>query len=146
MYRLYKITLNADGSERPSVDMYDDVTVAEGSFEFQKGLAMENNSFAFLMLLDNIGQIHNGYITMVGEGAIKPRLFEVKTTDSEATKSYIHEDAQGVSADFWKRLGGAKQNADVKAIMLRGIGAKGEQLEYSYWVRPIEVPEEPEEE
>ena len=70
----------------------------------------------------------------------------IKQKDIRATKSYIHEYAQGVSADFWKRLGGAKQNADVKAIMLRGIGANGEQLEYSYWVRPIEVPEEPEEE
>jgi hypothetical protein len=32
--------------------------------------------------------------------------------------------------------------------MLRGIGANGEQLEYSYWVRPIEPVEptpEPEE-
>ena len=32
--------------------------------------------------------------------------------------------------------------------MLRGIGANGEQLEYAYWVRPIEIPEpepEPEE-
>lgn len=146
MYRLYKITLNQDGTERPSVDTYEDVTVAEGNFEFQKGLAMESGSFAFLMLLDNVGQIHNGYITMVGEGTIKPRLFEVKVTDTEATKSYIHDNAQEVSADFWKRLGASKQNADVKAEMLRGIGANGEPLEYTYWVRPIEAPEpEPEE-
>ena len=143
-YRLYKITLNQDGSERPSVDVYDDVTIAEGNFEFQKGLAMENGTFAFLMLLDNIGKIHNGYITKVGEGTIKPRLFEVKTTTEEATKSYIHDDANGVVADYYKRLGAAKQNTDVKAIMLRGVNENGSPIAYTYWMRPrdIEVPEE----
>ena len=148
-YRFYKITLNQDGSEHPSVDVYEDVTIAEGNYEFQKGLAMENNSFAFLMLLDNMGQIHNGYIAMIGEGTIKPRLFEVKTKDTEVAKSYLHEANEEVSADYYKRLGGAKQDTSVRAIMLRGIGAYGEQLEYSYWVRPVEIPEptpEPEEE
>ena len=145
MYRLYKITLNQDGTEHPSVDTYDDVTIAEGNFEFQKGLAMENNSFAFLMLLDNVGQIHNNYIDMIGEGTIKPRLFEVKTKDTEVAKSYLHDANDEVSADFYKRLGGAKQDTNVRAIMLRGIGANGEQLEYAYWVRPIEYVEpEPE--
>ena len=144
MYRLYKITHNLDGSERPSVDTYDDVVVAEGNFEFQKGLAMENGTFTFLMLLDNIGQIHNNYITLIGEGTIKPRLFEVKTTTEEAAKSYIHDTAEEVSADFWKRLGGAKQDASVRATMLRGVGANGEPLEYSYWVRPVEVEPTPE--
>lgn len=146
MYRFYKIVLKADGTEQPSVTEYEDAVIAEGNFEFQKGLAMENKSFAFLMLLDNIGQIHNGYIDMIGEGTIKPRLFEVKVKDTEATKSYLHEANDEVSADFYKRLGGAKQDETVKAIMLRGIGANGEQLEYAYWVRPIEIPEpEPEE-
>lgn len=138
MYRLYKITLNQDGTERASRDDYDDVTIAEGNFEFQKGLAMENNSFAFLMLLDGRGEIHNGYITMIGEGTIKPRLFEVKTTNEDTPKSYIHDTAEQVSADYYKRLGGAKQDTNVRAEMLRGIDANGEQLEYTYWVRPIE--------
>lgn len=148
MYRLYKITHNLDGTERPSVDTYDDVVVAEGNFEFQKGLAMENETFTFLMLLDNVGNIHNGYIAKIGEGTIKPRLFEVKTTTEEAAKSYIHDTAEEVSADFWKRLGGAKQDTNVRATMLRGVGANGEPLEYAYWVRPIEPVEptpEPEE-
>ena len=142
MYRFYKIVLKEDGTEQPSVTEYEDVVVAEGNFEFQKGLAMENKTFAFLMLLDNIGQIHNGYIATVGEGEIKPRLFEVKVKDTEAAKSYLHDENSEVSADFFKRLGGAKQDATVKAIMLRGIGAHGEQLEYQYWVRPVEIPEE----
>lgn len=138
MYRLYRITKKEDGTENAQRDDFDDVTIAEGNFEFQKGLAMETGTFTFLMLLDNIGLIHNGYIAMVGEGTIKPRLFEVKTTDTETPKTYPHDTAEEVSADFWKRLGGAKQKADVKATMLRGIGADGEQLEYAYWVRPIE--------
>ena len=141
MYRLYKITHREDGTENAQRDDYEDVTIAEGNFEFQKGLAMENNSFAFLMLLDSVGEIHNGYITLVGEGTIKPRLFEVKTTDKEEAKSYVHEDANGVSADFYKRLGGAKQNANVRAEMLRAIDANGRPLEYAYWVRPIEPTE-----
>ena len=142
-YRLYKITLKEDGSENAQREDYEDVTTAEGNFEFQKGLAMENGTFAFLMLLDNVGQIHNGYIAKIGEGTIKPRLFEVKYTNEEKAKSYPHEDNNGVSADYYKRLGGAKQDKTVIAEMLRGIGANGEPLEYTYWIRPIE-PVEPE--
>ncbi len=137
MYRLYKITHNTDGSERPGVTEYQDVIEAEGNFEFEKGLAMESGNFTFLMLLDNIGQIHNGYKALIGEGTIKPRLFEVKTTDAEVAKSYIHETGDQVSADFYKRLGGAKKIDTVKATMLRGIDADGTELEYAYWVRPI---------
>lgn len=153
MYRLYKITLKSDGTENTSRDEYEDVIEAEGNFEFQKGLAMENNTFTFLMLLDNIGKIHkvgkDEYIAMVGEGKLKPRLYEVKTTASgDAPKTYPYNTANEVSADYYKRLGGAKQDANIKAIMLRGIGANGEQLEYAYWVRPVEPVEptpEPEE-
>lgn len=145
MYRLYKITLKSDGTEQTSRNEYEDVTLAEGTFEFQKGLAMENNIPTFLMLLDNIGQIHNNYIAKVGEGELKPRLYEVKTTVSgDAPKTYAHDTANEVSADYYKRLGGAKQDADVKAIMLRGIDANGNQLEYAYWVRPIEPEQEQE--
>ena len=142
MYRLYSITLNQDETEKQSIYEYENATEAEGNFEQKKGQAMADSKFAFLMLLDNIGQIHNGYITMVGEGTITPRLFEVKTTDSEVNKVYPQETAEAVSADFYKRLGGAKLDSTVRATMLRGIGANGEQLEYAYWVRPIEVTEE----
>lgn len=148
MYRLYSITRNQDETEKQSIYEYDNVTEAEGNFEQKKGQAMADGKFAFLMLLDNIGKIHDEYIAMVGEGTITPRLFEVKTTDSEVNKVYPQETNEAVSADFYKRLGGAKLDNAVKAIMLRGIGANGEQLEYSYWVRPIEPVEptpEPEE-
>lgn len=141
MYRFYKITKNPDGTDHPSLDEYEDVNIAEGNFEFQKGLAMENHTFAFLMLLDNTGAIHKGYIATVGEGTITPRLFEVKTTNKEEAKSYPHDTAYEVSADFYKRIGGAKQNAEVRAEMLRGVDEHGNQLEYEYWVRPIEMPE-----
>ena len=138
MYRFYKITKNQDGTDHPSLDEYEDVNIAEGNFEFQKGLAMENHSFAFLMLLDNTGAIHKGnYIVTVGEGTITPRLFEVKTTTEETAKSYLHKTAYDVSADFYKRIGGAKQNVDVRAEMLRGVDEHGNLLEYEYWVRPI---------
>ena len=143
-YMLYKITLKQDGSENPQVDVYDDVILAEGNFEFQKGLAMENGTFTFLMLIDSMGEIHNGYIAKIGEGTMKPRLFEIKTTTEDVRKSYPHDDNNGVSADYYKRLGGAKQNKDVKAIMLRGIDANGNFLEHTYWSRPIE-PTEPQE-
>jgi hypothetical protein len=148
MYRLYSITKNQDETEKQSIYEYDNVTEAEGNFELKKGQAMADGKFAFLMLLDNIGKIHDGYITKVGEGTITPRLFEVKTTDSEVNKVYPQETNAAVSADFYKRLGGAKLDSTVRAIMLRGIGANGEQLEYAYWVRPIEQEEptpEPEE-
>lgn len=138
MYRLYSITRNQDEIEKQSIYEYENVTEAEGNFEQKKGQAMADGKFAFLMLLDNIGQIHDGYITLVGEGTIKPRLFEVKTTDSEISKVYPQETSEAVSADFYKRLGGAKLDSTVRATMLRGIGANGEQLEYAYWVRPIE--------
>ena len=142
MYRFYKITKNPDGTDHPSVEPFEDVNIAEGNFEFQKGLAMEEGYFAFLMLLDNNGAIHsdnNGmsYRTTIGEGTIKPRLFEVKTTKKEEAKSYPHDTAYEVSADFYKRIGGAKQNADVRAEMLRGVDEHGNLLEYEYWVRPI---------
>lgn len=137
MYRFYRITVDGQGVEHPSLDEYEDVNIAEGNFEFQKGLAMENHTFAFLMLLDNTGAIHKGYIATVGEGTITPRLFEVKTTTEETAKSYLHETAYDVSADFYKRIGGAKQNADVRAEMLRGVDEHGNLLEYEYWVRPI---------
>ena len=139
MYRLYKITLKQDGSENAQRDDFEDVTMAEGNFEFQKGLAMENGTFTFLMLLDNIGEIHNGYIAKIGEGTLKPRLYEVKTTDSEASKTYAHDTAEEVSADFYKRLGGAKQNENVISTMLRGIDENGNPLEYAYWVRPLPI-------
>lgn len=143
MYRLYKITLRQDGSENAQRDDYTDVTTAEGAFEVQKGMAMESGTFTFLMLLDNIGEIHNGYIAKIGEGTLKPRLYEVKTTaEGETAKSYVHEDANGVSADYYQRLGGAKQTESVRAEMLRGIDENGNQLEYTYWVRPIEIPTE----
>jgi hypothetical protein len=142
MYRLYKITKKEDGTDNAQRDDFDDVIVAEGSFEFQKGLAMETGTFTFLMLLNNIGEIHNNYIATIGEGTISPRLFEVKVTDEETPKSYAHDTAEEVSADFWKRLGGAKQDASVKAEMLRGVDANGTPLKYTYWVRPIEVTEE----
>lgn len=149
MFRLYKITLRQDGSENAQRDDYTDVTTAEGAFEVQKGMAMESGTFTFLMLLDNIGQIHNsqihngqihnGYIAKIGEGTLKPRLYEVKTTaEGETAKSYVHEDANGVSADYYQRLGGAKQTESVRAEMLRGIDENGSPLEYTYWVRPIE--------
>lgn len=138
MYRLYSITRNPDETEKQSIYEYDNVTEAEGNFEQKKGQAMADGKFTFLMLLDNIGEIHNDYITMVGEGTITPRLFEVKTTDSEVNKVYPQETNEAVSADFYKRLGGAKLDDTVRATMLRGIGANGEQLEYAYWVRSIE--------
>ena len=140
-YRLYRITKDAENVEHPALDEYTDVNVAEGNFEFQKGLAMENHTFAFLMLLDNDGTIHKGsYITTVGEGTIKPRLFEVKTTTTDTAKSYIHDTAYDVSADFYKRIGGAKQNADVRAEMLRGVDENGRPIVYEYWVRTV-LPE-----
>ena len=147
MYRLYKITLRQDGSENAQRDDYEDVTTAEGAFEVQKGMAMESGTFTFLMLLDNIGQIHSNsygsYIAKIGEGTLKPRLYEVKTTaEGETAKSYVHEDANGVSADYYQRLGGAKQTEAVRAEMLRGIDSNGNPLEYAYWVRPIEIPSE----
>lgn len=142
MYRLYSITHNQDETEKQSIYEYESVTEAEGNFEQKKGQAMADGKFAFLMLLDYDGRIHDGYITLVGEGTITPRLFEVKTTDSEVNKVYPQETNAAISADFYKRLGGAKLDDTVKAIMLRGIGAHGEQLEYSYWVRPIGVPSE----
>lgn len=138
MYRLYKITLKGDGTENAQRDDYEDVTIAEGNFEFQKGLAMETGTFTFLMLLDNIGGIHNGYIAKVGEGTLKPRLYEIKTKNEVGYKTYSHDTAEEVSADFWKRLGGAKQDADVRSTMLRGIDENGSPIEYAYWVRPIE--------
>lgn len=144
MFRLYSITRNQDETEKQSIYEYENVTEAEGNFEQKKGQAMADGKFAFLMLLDNVGQIHNNYITTVGEGTITPRLFEVKVTDSEVNKVYPQETNEAISADFYKRLGGAKLDDTVRAIMLRGIGANGEQLEYAYWVRPIEQ-EEPEE-
>ena len=143
MFRLYKITLRQDGSENAQRDDYEDVTTAEGAFEVQKGMAMESGTFTFLMLLDNIGEIHNGYIAKIGEGTLKPRLYEVKTTaEGETAKSYVHEDANGVSADYYQRLGGAKQTESVRAEMLRGIDENGNSIEYTYWVRPIEIPTE----
>ena len=140
MYRLYKITLRQDGSENAQRDDYEDVITAEGAFEVQKGMAMESGTFTFLMLLDSIGQIHNGYIAKIGEGTLKPRLYEVKTTTTEGDtpKTYPYETANDVSAYYYQRLGGAKQTSSVIAEMLRGIDENGNPLEYTYWVRPIE--------
>ena len=141
MYTLYKVTLKQDGTENPQRDNYEDVTLAEGNFEFQKGLAMETGTFTFLMLLDNIGEIHNGYIAKIGEGTLKPRLYEIKTKNEVGSKTYPYDTSEEVSADFWKRLGGAKQDADVKSTMLRGIDENGSPIEYAYWVRTIKPTE-----
>ena len=141
MYRLYSITHNQDGTEKQSIYEYTNATEAEGNFELKKGQAMDAGNFNFLMLLDNIGKIHDGYIAVVGEGTITPRLFEVKTTESEANKIYSKETDEAVLAEFYKRLGAAKLDDTVKSIMLRGIGANGNPLEYTYWVRPIELTE-----
>lgn len=138
MYTLYKITLKTDGTENPQRYNYEDATMAEGNFEFQKGLAIETGTFTFLMLLDNVGEIHNNYIAKIGEGTLKPRLYEIKTKNEVEFKTYPYDTAEEVSAYFWKRLGGAKQDADVKSTMLRGINENGNPIEYAYWVRPIE--------
>ena len=141
MYRFYRITVDGEGVEHLSLDEYIDLNIAEGNFELQKGLAMENHTFAFLMLLEDNGEIHNGYIATVGEGTIKPRLFEVKTTTTATPKSYVHDTAYEVSADFYKRIGAAKQNNEIKAEMLRGVDENGGLLEYEYWFRR-EIPTE----
>ena len=146
MYRLYKITKDDKGKEVTSRDEYTDVNIAEGNFDFQKGLAMEEHKLTFLMLINNTGEIHKGDIAKIGDGTFSPRLYEVKTlTDGkEEPKSYPHDTAYDVSADFYKRMGGAKQNTNVRAEMLRGIDENGSPLEYEYWVRiPEDVPDEP---
>ena len=70
------------------------------------------------------------------------RLFEVKVTDSEAANMTKYNSTIYLTANYHTKLGAAKKNANVRAEMLRGIDGKGNQVEYTYWVRPIEITPE----
>lgn len=63
-------------------------------------------------------------------------------TDSEAADMSKYDTVYNVTANYHSKLGSAKKNSAVKAEMLRGIDGKGNQVEYTYWVRPAITPSE----
>lgn len=71
------------------------------------------------------------------------RLIEItRIADTESQAILDFESEVEASGELHSKLGAAKKNANVRAEMLRGIDGKGNQVEYTYWVRPIEITPE----
>ena len=164
MFRLVEITRVAD-NETQALREYASEVEASGELHYRLGSAMkdETTQVKLLLLLNNIGEVvesgshfktheveetietENGEtetITTEVEYEVSPRLIDVKVTDSEVGNIAKYDTNLDVTANYHSKLGAAKKSADVKAIMLRGIDGKGNQLEYTYWVRPATVPSE----
>ena len=118
-----------------------------------------NNQAKLILLLNNIGEVvesgshfktheveeeietiggETETVTREVEYELSPRLIDVRVTDSEVGNIAKYDTVFDVIANYHTKLGSAKKNADVKAMMLRGIDGKGNQVEYTYWVRPYE--------
>lgn len=164
MFRLIEITRVADTESQAILDFESEVE-ASGELHSKLGAAMKAETYQaeLLILLDNIGEIvesgshfktyeveeeveteggETETITTEVEYALSPRLIEVKVTDSEAANMSKYNSTFDVTANYHTKLGAAKKNANVRAEMLRGIDGKGNQVEYTYWVRPIEITSE----
>lgn len=145
MYRLYEITLE-NGTESQAITSYDTETEALASFHSKYGSQIKSPYYdaQLLIVLDNLGKVvDKSYHTQSEDNVISPRLLEVKVTDSEAENASKYDTNDLVIGNFHSKLGSAMANSEVKAEMLRGIDGKGNELVYQYWVRPIEVEEEP---
>lgn len=164
MFRLIEITRIADTESQAILDFESEVE-ASGELHSKLGAAMKAETYQaeLLILLDNIGEIvesgshfktyeveeeveteggETETITTEVEYVLSPRLIEVKVTDSEAANMSKYNSTFDVTANYHSKLGSAKKNLAVKAEMLRGIDGKGNQVEYTYWVRPIEITPE----
>ena len=165
MFRLIEITRISDTESQAILDFESEIE-ASGELHSKLGAAMKAETYQaeLLLLLNNIGEIvesgshfktyeveeeietdggETETITTEVEYELSPRLIEIKVTDSEAANMSKYNTTFDVTANYHTKLGAAKKNADVRAEMLRGIDGKGNQVEYTYWVRPIEItPEE----
>lgn len=164
MFRLIEITRIADTESQAILDFESEVE-ASGELHSKLGAAMKAETYQaeLLILLDNIGKIvesgshfktyeveeeveteggETETITTEVEYELSPRLIEIKVTDSEVANVSKYNTTFDVTANYHSKLGSAKKNLAVKAEMLRGIDGKGNQVEYTYWVRPIEITPE----
>ena len=164
MFRLIEITRISDTESQATLDFASEVE-ASGELHSRLGAAMKAETYQaeLLLLLNNIGEIvergthfktyeveeeietdggETETITTEVEYELSPRLIEIKVTDSEAANVSKYNTTFDVTANYHSKLGSAKKNLAVKAEMLRGIDGKGNQVEYTYWVRPIEITPE----
>lgn len=164
MFRLIEITRISDTESQATIDFASEVE-ASGELHSRLGAAMKAETYQaeLLLLLNNIGEIvergthfktyeveeeietdggETETITTEVEYELSPRLIEIKVTDSEAANVFKYNTTFDVTANYHSKLGSAKKNLAVKAEMLRGIDGKGNQVEYTYWVRPIEITSE----
>ncbi len=164
MFRLIEITRISDAESQATLDFESEVE-ASGELHTKLGAAMKDETYQaeLLLLLNNIGEIvENGShfktyeveeeietdggetetITTEVEYELSPRLIEFKVTDSEVANVSKYNTTFDVTANYHSKLGSAKKKSTVKAEMLRGIDGKGNQVEYTYWVRPIEITPE----
>ena len=140
MFRLIQIVKNtSDEKEVQSTYEYEDGIEAKGEYETKLGNAMKSDLYTdvLMILLDNEGDVVSQ--CKDGDHEFKPRLFEVKVTDEEVATLAKYESAAEVSANFHVKFGAAIKNSKVRAEMLRGFDGNGGQIEFTYWVRPVNV-------
>lgn len=164
MFRLIEITRISDAESQATLDFESEVE-ASGELHSKLGSAMKTETYQaeLLLLLNNIGEIvesgshfktyeveeeietdggETETTTTEVEYELSPRLIEIKVTDREVANVSKYNTTFDVTANYHSKLGSAKKNSAVKAEMLRGIDGKGNQVEYTYWVRPIEITPE----
>ena len=156
MYRLFEVIKTSE-KESQSIYPYGNFTDATADYDIKLGTAMkaERELAHLLLILDEEGrtvankflaQTHEEEVdgkTVITTETISPRLIDIKITDEEKANMAKYDTENDVHANFYLKRGRAKQDAEVKAIILNGIGIHGEQIDYDNWVRPIEQEEEP---
>lgn len=143
MFRLIQIVKNtSDEKEVQSTYEYEDGIEAKGEYETKLGNAMKSDLYTavLMILLDNEGDIVDQ--CKVGDHVFQPRLFEVKVTNEEVATLAKYDTVAEVSANFHSKWGAAIKNNNVIAEMLRGFDGNGGTIEFTYWVRPLNVTPE----
>ena len=144
MFKLYEFyRKKGETAEQKTYNPFEVQGDAEALFDTKLSNALKatDEIFHFLLILDDVGTVIAQ--EFVGEGYMNPKLLSFKWDNgTEKLENTSYDVASDVKAEYYAKLGTAKRNANIQGIMLRGVGARGEEIISTYWVRPIEEPQE----
>lgn len=146
MFKLYEFyRKKSETDEKKTYNPFEVQGDAEALFDTKLSNALKatDEVFHFLLILDDVGTVIAQ--EFVGEGYMNPKLLSFKWDNGvEKLENTSYDVASDVKAEYYAKLGTAKRTETIQGIMLRGVGARGEEIISTYWVRPIDP--EPEEE
>lgn len=147
MFKLYEFyRKKGETAEQKTYNPFELQGDAEAFFDTKLSNALKatDEVFHFLLILDDVGSVVAQ--EFVGEGYMNPKLLSFKWDNGvEKLENTSYDVASDVKAEYYAKLGTAMRNTNIQGIMLRGVGARGEEIIFTYWVRPIEPEPEPEE-